>query len=226
MSKVGDDLHRVGAGLRLVLLGLAAATVAGLARVLLALAEPGKDLLEQIAVMEQDHPATVTVLTALTVLSVVLGIAGKALCLAVPAAAEATAMILLALAGSTIGLALHVAGALSGQGDVARDLQITSGLSTLLGYLFFLRFLSRLAAYLGSRPLAARAGTVQLGTMALVLVLLLLGASLEAGAGDGLKIVGLFLMVGVVVIFVKYIRVVLDLWRETEAAAEVAVDDE
>jgi hypothetical protein len=226
MSKAGEDLHRVGAGLRLVLLGLAAATVAGLARVLLALAEPGKDLLEKMAVMEQDHPATVTVLTALTVLSVVLGIAGKALCLAVPAAAEATAMILLALAGSTIGLALHVAGALAGPGEAARDLQITSALSTLLGFFFFLRFLGRLAAYLGSQPLVARAGYVQLGTLAFGLVLILIGASLEAGGGDALKLVALFLMVGVVVIFVKYVRVVLDLWRETEAAAEVAVDDE
>jgi hypothetical protein len=226
MSKVGEDLHRVGAGLRLVLLGLAAATVAGVARLLLVLAEPGKDMLEQLALMEQDHPMTVTILTAITVLSVVLGITGKAFCLAVPAKAEATAMILLALAGSTIGLALHVAGALSVQGEGARDLQITSALATLLGYLFFLRFLGRLAAYLGSPPLAARASYVQLGTLALGLVLLLIGASIEAGAGDALKLVALFLMIGFIVIFVKYVRIVLDLWRVTEAAAEVAVDDE
>jgi hypothetical protein len=226
MSKVGEDLHRVGAGLRFILLGLAAATVAGLARVLLALAEPGKDLLDKLAAMEQDHPTTVTVLTAMTVLAVVLSIAGKALCLAVPAAAEATAMILLALTGTTVGLALHVAGAVSGQGEGTRDLLITSVLATLLGYLFFLRFLGRLGAYLGSPSLVARASYVQLGTLALCLILLLIGASVEAGAGEAFKLVALFLMVGGIVIFVKYVRLVLDLWRETEAAAEVAVDDE
>jgi hypothetical protein len=228
MGTVGEDLRRVGAGLRLVLLGLATMAINGLAHMILAfsLAEPGQDLMAKLTAFNQDRPATAMVLTGLSVLSVVLGITGKVYCLAVPAAAAATPLIMLALGCSTLGLVLSIAGTVSTPGESAFALLVVSIVLSVLGYLFFLRFLRLLAAYLGAGPLARRVASVQLGTMAIGFALMLFWAGVAAGIGEALAVLVLLMMVGVLIVFVKYTRVILELWRTTEAAADAAGDQD
>jgi hypothetical protein len=228
MDSVVEDLRRVGAGLRLVFLGLIAMAVSAMAwvTVVLTLGERIADPAAILIGLNRDHPAAMTVLLALGVLANVLGIAGKVYCLSVPSAARATRLIVPALVCSGMGLTLWIAGQVAGQGEAAAELTLMGGIFRSVGYVIFVAFLRRLAAYLGSARLLNQARRVLAGTLATFL--LLLTASLGTAAGAVLPaILAAFVgALGVLVLFGLYTLLVHELRRLTEAAVEYAAERE
>jgi hypothetical protein len=227
MDSVVEDLRRVGAGLRLVFLGLVAMAVSAMGWVAVVLkfgdpTDPGATLIR----LERDHPAAMTVLLALGVLSIVLGIAGKVYCLSVPSEAQATRLIVPALICSVMGLAFWIAGHAAGQGETAAELTLMGGIFRTVGYVIFVRFLRRLAAYLRSARLLNQASRLLAVTLATFLLLLTASLGTAAGAILPAILAALVGLLGVLVLFGLYTMLVFDLRRLTEAAVEYAAERE
>jgi hypothetical protein len=223
MGSVVEDLRRVAAGLRLVLLGLLALVVLAVVSVGVAatLAEPAKDPAAIVLALNRDHPGVMTLLLGLNVLASVLGIAGKALCTAIPAAAGATAFIVMALICDGFSLALSVVGQAANLGEAGRELVQAAPLFKLFGFFAFLRFLRRLAEYLGAPWLAERARRTLVGSASLFFATFLAAVAISSGGSQAIVVmVGLLLLVGVPALFFLYARLVLDLRRLTDAAAD------
>lgn len=223
MGVVVEDLRRVSAGLRMVLMGLALVVVNLVAAVavVLAFGEPGQDPAAMVAALSRNHTVAFTVLIALNLLSNVLAITGKVFCLSVPTAAGASQFILMAVACSGIGLGLWIVGQVPDLDASAVEFAQTSPLFTMVGFLFFLRFLRRLAAYLGSARLLAKATQVQIATVALIVTYLV--AALGSAAlllHAAMVVVALVLAIGAMVVFVLYAILIRDLRRTTEIVAE------
>jgi hypothetical protein len=220
-----DGLGRVAEGLRLLAFGLAASavsTVASLA-VLVAVAEPGKDLPAILMDLNRDRPEVMVALLALNVLAIVLGIAGKAFCLSVPPAAGATPFIVMTLACDVIGLLTMIVGRV---GDAAgSELVPIMAMATLFGYFAFLRFLRRLSEYFRSPALVARARRIQVGSASLIVATFLAALVLNSGGGQAMvSAVGLLILVALPYLFVLLARTVIELRREARAAAEAFGD--
>ena len=258
MAEVVEELRRVGAGLGMVLMGLAVALVNGLAllAVVIALMDPvagpppmveaamtggagvvhsvtstamatrAPDPSAMVAAMARAHPIPFTILLGLGVLANVLSLAGKVYCLSIPSAAGASQFIMMAVACGGIGLALSIAGQVPDTGELAGDFLRTSPLFTMAGFLFYLRFLRRLAAYLGSAPLLVRAIRVQNLTIALMVTVLVTIIGGELGlSGTVTAIVLIGLVIGSLVVFFLYVRLIRSLQRTTNAAVETAMVD-
>jgi len=229
MESAAEELRRVGAGLRLVSLGLATLAVNAVAALVVALTlvkpEPNPDLAAMLARLNREHPAAMTVLLGLGVLAHVLGIAGKVFCLSIPAASGAVPFIRTAVACTAIGLSLSFAGQAGGADASSAVLVQIGSIFTTVGLVFFLRFLSRLAAYLGSARLLAKTQRVQAGL--LVLFLLFFGTMLAqsaVGIGPAIVVVALVLVLGVVILYGMYTRLVVDIRRTTEAAVDYVTE--
>lgn len=230
----GEALRRVGAGLRLVLLGLAAMVAA---RVAFAVAAAlfvrlqGKDAAAMIQALREsnllrslgaDRPDAAMVLNGLVVLSCVLGAAGKVFFARGPAAAGASGFAILSAFCDGLGLGLYAAGQTGPAGAASAELGDLSGLVWLLAYFLFLRGLARLSAYLKSPGLMIRTRRQQLGSMALLFGSFLAAIVASGGGGAGLGMLGFVVGLGALVLFVLYARLLFDLRRaaESEAAAE------
>lgn len=220
----GDEgWRRVGAGLRLVLIGLMTLVILLVTSTAVAvvLGKPTKDPREILDALNRDHPMTMTVLTGVGVLARVLGIAGKALCLSVPAAAGATAFIVMALACDVTSLAMDIVARAAPVGDPQADLAQIGILAWLFGYFAFIRFLRRMAEYLRAPRQAEWGRRLLVGSSALFFVTFLAVLGKAGGGGDGLLLMaGLLLVIGVPVLFVLYARLVHDIRRAAEAAAD------
>jgi hypothetical protein len=229
MGSVFEELRRVGTGLRLVFLGLIVVVINAIAAVGVAVAflQPGKDPASMVASLFRDHPTAVMALLGLGVLSNVLAIAGKVYCLSIPAATGATPIILMAVSCSVIGLALNVIGQMPDLGASAAEFTGTSPVFTIAGYLFFVRFLRRLAAYLGSTRLLTRAKQVQFASIALMVTYLIAAIGHSAGVlGIATIAVGLILALGGIALFGWYALLIFDLRKTTEAAADHLAETE
>jgi hypothetical protein len=222
MDSAVEDLRRVAAGLRLVFLGLIAMAVSAMAW-LAAVLTLGKRTADPTAILiglDREHPAAMTVVLALGVLAIVLGIAGKVYCLSVPSEARATRLIVPALVCSGMGLVLWIGGHASGQGEAAAELELMGGIFRAVGYVIFVRFLRQLAGYLGSPRLLNHARLVLLGTLATFLLLLTASLGTAAGAMLPAILAGFVGVLGVLVVFGLYAALVHELRRLTEAAVE------
>jgi hypothetical protein len=225
MQEGVEGLRRVGAGLRLVLMGLAAFVILMIASIATALilTKPGTDPTAIFPTLVRDHPDVMTVLIGLDVLASVLVIAGVAFCMAVPIAAGATAFVVMALVCDGTGLALRVIGQASGLGPAGAELAQVAPLFGLFGYFAFLRFLRRLAEYLGSPSLAARGRRVLVGSSAIFFASFLAAFGIASGGGQALAaMVGLLLLICGPFLFVLYARLLNDLRRLSELAADKA----
>lgn len=221
MGEGDGDLRRVGAGLRLVLMGLGATAVASVAAMVVAttMAGPVKEPAAVVLALRADHPSAWTALLGLSVLASVLGIAGKGLCLAVPAEAGATPLIAMAVVCDVLYLALFVVGQSAEPGQAGADLAQSTPLFLLVGYVAFIRFLRRLAEYLGSSRLEARAKRVQSATLALF-VTFLTGLALAAVGAEAAAMMAIFVVcVGLLALFVLFARLVDGARRAADAAA-------
>ena len=223
-----DELRRVGAGLRMVLMGLGVVVVNAITAVVFAFlfAEPGKEPTAIVEAMARDHTAAYTVLIGLEVLANVLAITGKVYCLSIPAAAGASQFILMAVACGGIGLALRVVGQVPEIDRSVLEFAQMGPVFTMVGFLFFLRFLRRLAVYLGSAPLLSKAIRVQSLTVALMVAVLvtLIGSGLGL-ATSATVIIMMGLLVAALFVFALYATLVRGLRRTVEAAAESAESD-
>src|SRR5262249_25143810 len=144
---------------------------------------PVNDPMQIQDALNRNHPTTMTVLTGLGVLARVLAIAGKALCLSVPAAVGASAFIVMALAFVVTSLAMDVAARAAQAGEAQADLALVGVLAWLLGYFAFVRFLRRLAEYLRLPGLSERGRRLLIGSMTLVLAVML--AAFARALGEG-----------------------------------------
>jgi fatty acid desaturase len=90
----------------------------------------------------------------------------------------------------------------------------------MLGYFFFLRGLARLAVYLKSIPLMRRTRRQQIGSLALMLGAILAGALAASGGAVGMLLSGAVVAVALLVLYVLYVRLVLDLRRAAGAGAD------
>jgi len=225
MGSVAEDLRRVAAGLRLVFLGLMVVVINAIAviGVTIAFRRPDKDLAAMFAAIHRDYPTTVMLLIGLGVLSNVLAITGKVYCISVPVAVGASPLIVMAAACSGIGLALNVVGQAGEFGPSAGEISGVSPVFTIAGYFFFLRFLRRLAHYLGSARLVSRAKLVQMASLGLLFVSLAAAISRAAGVINATTGVGLFILaIGGLVLFGLYTLLLHDLRRTVESAASSA----
>ncbi len=229
MGPVSEELRRVGTGLRLVFLGLVVVILNAVAAIAVAVAflRPGRDPSAMISAISRDHPTAVMVLLGLWVLSNVLAITGKVYCLSIPATSGATPMILMAVACSGIGLALNVVGQSAELGTAVAEFAGTSPVFTIAGYLFFVRFLRRLALFLGSTRLMARTRMLQVGSVGLMVVYLVAALGHSSGIfGAATVLVALMLAVGGLILFGLYLLLIHEIRRTTEGAAEYMVGRE
>jgi hypothetical protein len=231
----GEGLRNVAAGLRLVLMGIAATAVVqvgfAVASAPLIPTEPGKDPAEAIQSLRRsnllralaaERPTAATVLNGLVVLASVLGVAGKVFCVRGPESSRASGFFVASIACDAMGLALYAAGQAGPVGEASAELGDVAPLLWMLGYFLFLRGLARLAEHLKSPDLMRRTKRQQVGSLALFLGSFLAAALAGSGGAVGMILPGAIIMVGILVLFALYARLVLDLRRASEARADAS----
>jgi hypothetical protein len=158
-------------------------------------------------------------LLALGILATILGIVGKIYCLDVPEKVKATGVIYTAVALSVVSVCFDVAKAFP---SIAISLGPFATIGNWLGMaanILFLVFLGRLAEFLGSPKLVARARFVLFGSIfaGVSFLVLLFGLPLVVFAPQDLaKIVGVAsIVIGIfaLVLFVSYANLISELQR-------------
>ena len=224
----GEGLRSVGAGLRLVLLGMAAtvAVEVGFALAGAAHGRPAKDPAATIQsyrrstllrALDADRPGAATVLNGLVVLSCVLGIAGKVFCARGPEAMRASIFAFASIACDGLGLGLYAAGQVGPADEATAELGDLAPVAWLVAYFLFLRSLGHVAAYLRSPVLLVRTRRQQAGSLAVLLGTFAAVALASSGGPAAPLIVTAVLGL---ILFILYARLLRDLRRATESAAD------
>ncbi len=230
-AEEGEGWRRVGAGLRLVLLGMAAsvAVEVGFAVAAAFHVRPAKDPAATIQslrrstllrALDADRPAVAMALNGFVVLSCVLGIAGKVFCARAPEASQASGFAAASIFCDGMGLGLYAAGQAGPAGEAAAELGDLAPVVWTLAYFLFLRCLARLAAHLRSPGLLVRMRRQQFGSLALLLGSFVAAGLAASGGPLVLLIPGIVISLGVLTLFVLYARLVRDIRRAAESAAD------
>ena len=227
----GEGLRNVAAGLRLVLLGMVATVAAQVGFIVAAglyvRIEPAEAIKTArrstlLHSMNADHPEAATVLNGLVVLASVLGIAGKVFCVRGPGSAQASGFLVASIAADAMGLALYAAGQAGPVGEPSAELGDVAPLLWMLGYFLFLRGLARLAEHLKSPDLMRRTRRQQVGSLAFLVGSFLAVALAGSGGAAGMILSGAIIYLGILILFILYARLVLDLRRAAQARADAS----